>query len=146
MNEQEQAHNRRYLDALARFRGEDDHSRDAITAYVDALANVTFLHAVRVADGDVQVYLTQYGEDPAPLIPVFTSAEEYEAFRGVIPEGYQPVHMHAVPMCQMVVEAFPPTTTLAVNPAAAVFARVPPDLIRIVAAAEWHPSPEEPHE
>jgi hypothetical protein len=133
---QQQA-NQRFAEVAAKIR--NDVSRDTVDDYLAALANVTFLSPVNESDQGVEVYVTHFGADATPLVPVFTSLDDYRAFETVIPPRFRASLMSSVTMCQMVVACFPPSATLAIDPAKPGFLRVPPDLIRAIASAEWQP-------
>jgi hypothetical protein len=133
----QQLANQRFAEVAAKIR--NDVSRDTVDDYLAALANVTFLSPVNESDVGVEVYVTHFGGDATPLVPVFTSPDDYRAFETVIPPRFRPSIMSSVAMCQMVVECFPPSATLAIDPGKPGFLRVPPDLIRVIASAEWQP-------
>jgi hypothetical protein len=130
--------NRAFIEASARV--QQDSSSESVHAYLNALANVTFLCPMKESAGGVEIYVTHLRPSTDPLVPVFTSFAEYEAFGSVIPRGYSPSSIAAVSMCRLAIDLFPETTTLAIDPARPNFFRVPPNLIRIIASSEQQPN------
>lgn len=130
--------NQRFLERAVKIR--TDLSRETIDEYLSALVNVTFYAATCESEAGVELYVTRYGGDATPLVPVFTSLEQYRAFQTVIPDRFRAAPIGSVALCRMAVECFPPTATLAIDPAQPGFLRVPPNLIRDVAAATWQPN------
>jgi len=129
--------NHRFLEAAAKIR--NDLSRESIDAYLAALVNVTFYAPVCESEAGVEVYVTHHGGDATPLLPVFTSLDQYRAFESVMPVRFRPSAISSVALCQMAVECFPASATLAIDPGQPGFLRVPPNLIRDVASAKWQP-------
>ena len=130
--------NQRFVEVAAKIR--TDLSRETIDDYLSALVNVTFYSPVCQSDAGVEVFVTNFGGDATPLLPVFTSLDQYRAFETVMPARFRPATIGSVALCRMAVECFPPSATLAIDPGQPGFLRVPPDLIRDVASAKWQPS------